>query len=442
MNKVIVYILFGIFALSLSSNVAVSTSWTKEAGELPFQVNQSDRIVIGTVKSINPGFEFTDVTISVDEWLKNPLSRDEITVRTEQGTNAFTAGAANFSLGKKALLMLKDEDAEKGRFRMLNMELGKHNISDRDAVIKEIANLSGSTKSVIRPPGGIQPLDPEVAKPAITKENASSIAARMIPMPVEKARIALVKDTHRYKTYWEFAYVENAENQAMLEIDATTGEVLAYFGPFKIGNKVSITEKQALEKAKESLFGFGINIDALELSQPDIKLNEQPKEKFYNIRWIQQKNGIPVYYGWITAGIDADTGGFISFVKQLNDVSGVDITPRITKNDVIATAKDFVAKNYDFTSSEVVNAGLEIRPLFHDEGAKGILTWKVTLGEQRLEYSLAEVWVDANNGNVVASDRTKGAGSSREVKILPIIIIVALIAVVLLVLYKKYWAHR
>lgn len=164
MNKIIVYILLGIFALSLSSNVAVSTSWTKEAGELPFQVNQSDRIVIGTVKSINPGFAFTDVTISVDEWLKNPLSRDEITVRTEQGTNAFTAGAANFSLGEKALLMLKDEDAEKGRFRMLNMELGKHNISDRDAVIKEIANLSGSTKSVIRPPGGIQPLDPEVAK--------------------------------------------------------------------------------------------------------------------------------------------------------------------------------------------------------------------------------------------------------------------------------------
>lgn len=264
----------------------------------------------------------------------------------------------------------------------------------------------------------------------------------MIPIPVEKARIALIKDTYRYKTFWEFAYVENAENQAMLEIDATTGEVTAYFGPFKIGNKVSITEKQALEKAKESLFGFGINIDALELSQPDIKLNEQPGGKFYNIRWIQQRNGIPVYYGWITAGIDADTGGFISFVKQLNDVSGVDTTPRIAKNDAIATAKDFVVKNFDFTSADVVNAGLEIRPLFQDEGAKGTLTWKITLGEQRSEYNLAEVWVDANTGKAIASDRTKGAGSSGEVKILPIIIIGALIAVVLVILYKKYWAHR
>ncbi len=442
MNKIAVYVLLVVFALVLFSNVAVSTSWDSVAIEIPYQVNHSDRIVIGTVKSASSSFDYTDVVIGVDEWLKNPLPRNEITVRTEWGTNAFTAGAAKFSVGEKAILMLKDEGIEKGRFRILNMELGKHNISDRDVVVKEITNLSGTTKPMLRPPGGILPLDPEVAKPAITKENASNIAARIIPMPVEKARIALIKDTYRYKTFWEFIYVENAENQALLEIDATTGEVLAYFGPFKTGKNVSITEKQALEKAKESLLSFGINIDALELSQPDIKLNEQPGGKNYDIRWIQQKNGIPVYYGWISAGIDAETGGFISFVKQLNDVSGVGTTPKIAKNDAIATAKDFVVKNFGFTSADLVDAGLEIRPLFQDEGTKGTLTWKITLGEQRLEYNMAQIWVDANTGNVIASDRTKGGGSSVGGKTLPLIAIGALIAVILLVLYKKYWMRR
>lgn len=138
MNKLAVYVLLGIFAFVLLSNSAVSTLWAPEAGEILFQVNHSDRIVIGTVKELRPSFEYTDVIISVDEWLKNPLPRNEITVRTEWGTNAFTAGAAKFSVGERVLLMLKDMDAEKGSFSMSFMELGKRSVSDIDAVIKEV----------------------------------------------------------------------------------------------------------------------------------------------------------------------------------------------------------------------------------------------------------------------------------------------------------------
>ncbi len=141
MNKLAVYVLLGIFAFVLLSNSAVSTSWEPEAREIPFQVNHSDRIVIGTVKELGPSFEYTDVIINVDEWLKNPLPRNEITVRTERGTNAFTAGAANFTVGEKTLLMLKDMDAEKGKFSMPFMELGKRPVSDRDEVIVIIDKL-------------------------------------------------------------------------------------------------------------------------------------------------------------------------------------------------------------------------------------------------------------------------------------------------------------
>lgn len=138
MNKMVVYVLFGIFAFGLFPNTAVSTSWDPEAKEIPFQVNHSDRIVVGTVKSASSSFDYTDVIISVDEWLKNSLPRNEITVRTEWGTNAFTAGAAKFSVGEKVLLMLKDVDTEKGKFSMPFMELGKRSVSDRDEVIKAI----------------------------------------------------------------------------------------------------------------------------------------------------------------------------------------------------------------------------------------------------------------------------------------------------------------
>lgn len=138
MNKMVVHALLGIFAFALFSNATVSALWAPEANEIPYQVNHSERIVIGTVKELHPSFEYTDAVISVDEWLKNPLPIIEITVRTEQGTNAFTEGAANFSLGEKALLMLKDVDAEKGKFSMPFMELGKRPVSDRDAVVKEV----------------------------------------------------------------------------------------------------------------------------------------------------------------------------------------------------------------------------------------------------------------------------------------------------------------
>ncbi|MBE0427951.1 MAG: hypothetical protein IBX72_15060 [Nitrospirae bacterium] len=145
MNKPVVCALVGIFAIILFSNSTVSASWSVEAGELSYQVNHSDRIVTGTVDTISPGFDYTDVVINVDDWLNNQLPGNKITVRTERGTNAFTAGAANFSAGEKVLLMLNDDDVEKGRFKMAFMELGKHPVSDRDAVIKAITEQEKAT---------------------------------------------------------------------------------------------------------------------------------------------------------------------------------------------------------------------------------------------------------------------------------------------------------
>lgn len=119
------------------------------------QVYFSDRIVIGTVKELRPSADFTDVSIKVDEWLKNPLPKEEITVRIGR-PNIVPPYPVNFSMGEKTLLMLEDAEVEKGRFKLLNLDLGKHPVSDRDEVIVIIDKL-------LSPVATTPPIKPETS---------------------------------------------------------------------------------------------------------------------------------------------------------------------------------------------------------------------------------------------------------------------------------------
>lgn len=149
-KKVAVYTLLGVFAIGLFSNIG-SALLAAEAEGTPGQLNESerisrlgphsiynqvyfsDRIVLGTVKELRPSWDFTDVSIKVDEWLKNPLPKEEITVRIGR-PNIVPPNATNFSVGEKTLLMLEDAEVEKGIFILLYRDLGKHPVSDRDEV--------------------------------------------------------------------------------------------------------------------------------------------------------------------------------------------------------------------------------------------------------------------------------------------------------------------
>ncbi len=185
MNKIAECFLLGIFVLGLVSNVTASELSAVEAGGTPAPLNQSERIsrlgphsmynqvyfsnriVVGTVKELRPSSEFTDVLISVDEWLKNPLPKEEIIVRIERETNV-TMGTVNFSVGEKALLMLKDEDEAKGRFKMLYIDLGKHPVSDRDEVI---AILGKSTSPLATTP----PIKSDIPHPNPTAQASPKV---------------------------------------------------------------------------------------------------------------------------------------------------------------------------------------------------------------------------------------------------------------------------
>ncbi len=99
---------------------------------------RTDRIVAGTVTDIQAFYDHTVVTIKIDCWLKNPLQAETITVRTECGTGVWTEDAASFALNETAILMLKDVDASKNRFRMVCGDVGKHPMSNMDAILEEL----------------------------------------------------------------------------------------------------------------------------------------------------------------------------------------------------------------------------------------------------------------------------------------------------------------
>jgi hypothetical protein len=130
-------IVFTLTLLLVTPNLAAAL-FTQEAEEIPYQINNSDRIVIGTVSKIDICDYYTNNSITVKEWLYNPLPEKTIIVRTNIGTNAWTEDEAEFTQNESVLLMLMDQRPDKGIFRMFIGFPGKHPISDRDAVVQEL----------------------------------------------------------------------------------------------------------------------------------------------------------------------------------------------------------------------------------------------------------------------------------------------------------------
>jgi hypothetical protein len=149
-------ILFTFILLLLMPNLTSAMLDAKTA-EIPYQIENSDRIVIGTVSDINPYSTYTIYTITVKEWLYNPLPVDTIKVETRIGTNVSVEDEAESTKNESVLLMLKDADINDRLFDVTFGFPGKHPVSDRDEIIKElkaqgkwkredkIGNISNST---------------------------------------------------------------------------------------------------------------------------------------------------------------------------------------------------------------------------------------------------------------------------------------------------------
>lgn len=128
-----------IFILVFTSTTASATSWPLDVLEISYQVDHSDRIIAGNVSNIEQFENHTVVTIKVDEWLMNPLPEDEIFVITEIGIGYELVGEPKFTENETVILMLEDINVSENRFRVRWGEFGKHPISDKEAIVREIA---------------------------------------------------------------------------------------------------------------------------------------------------------------------------------------------------------------------------------------------------------------------------------------------------------------
>ncbi|WP_406656996.1 hypothetical protein V7O62_00190 [Methanolobus sp. ZRKC2] len=115
-----------------------------ESAEISYQVEHSDRIVIGTVTEIQSYYDYSIITVEAHEWLMNPISSPAIKIKTGIGTNLDTEDEARFSVNETAILMLKETDLESNAFRVAVGEPGKHPLSDKDAITNEILKLQAS----------------------------------------------------------------------------------------------------------------------------------------------------------------------------------------------------------------------------------------------------------------------------------------------------------
>jgi hypothetical protein len=131
------FIIFTVALILLVPDLAAA-ELTEDAGKIPDQVSHSDRIVIGTVSQIDTYYNYTIYTITITEWLYNPLNTETIKVKTEIGTNFWTEDEAEFTQNESALLMLRDKDSNKQLFSVTFGSPGKRPVSDRNRVIEEL----------------------------------------------------------------------------------------------------------------------------------------------------------------------------------------------------------------------------------------------------------------------------------------------------------------
>jgi hypothetical protein len=185
-------ILFTFGLLLLAPNLT-KAALVSEADEIPYQINNSDHIIIGKVSGNHVYSDHTIGTIKTEEWLYNPLFMNTIKVRTEKGTSMDTEDQPELIQNESVLLMLNDrdgiyndEDIDKQLFIITCGFPGKHPISDRNAVIKElkaqgkwkgenqIGNMTNQTEKITNTETTGSPKENVTEKKTVDKEKAEN----------------------------------------------------------------------------------------------------------------------------------------------------------------------------------------------------------------------------------------------------------------------------
>lgn len=264
--------LFVLILLLASTNVATAVL-SSEAGEIPYQINNSDRIIIGTAIDIQPFSDYTIVTIGVDEWLMNPLSTETITVRTKVGTNFWIEDEPTFDLNETIILMLEDVNINEDRFRVVFGAPGKHPLSAKDAVLQELNAREQGQDS-----GGktaLDNMDPMLYDTQIYASNNNiniEEALRRFQLQDIAGKLNAELSTNEAETFAGLWIVHNPDFKIVVQFTRDGGETIKpYLKPYtELDNivevrttRVSLSDLQrAQANASESARALDIPVDS------------------------------------------------------------------------------------------------------------------------------------------------------------------------------------
>lgn len=249
----------------------------------------------------------------------------------------------------------------------------------------------------------------------VSLEDAIKAVKNIWPLVPANATVKayIIKDDHEEIVFWDISWRNSGETLLTAQVDAEKGTVCGVLD-LRLIRESRVDNIKSASKAVEIARGFLIDIlrklgiDLSQLSNPDVKLDvaqiEDGPQITYLVVWQQIYRGLRVVRGFVAVTINAEKGIPAGFRINLIDVSRVDTSPVIQRDEAVQIARTLAEqRGYRVGGVESVELCI-IRPNYYWSGLLGrlgnpTLVWLVVLRDP-CGYPI-EVHVDAKTGEVV-----------------------------------------
>ena len=253
-------------------------------------------------------------------------------------------------------------------------------------------------------------LDPQKTSVKISLEEAIEKVKAVWSVPSDEVTgFKLRRDDWKDYTRWELEWRVNGSG-LMADVDAETGKVMVIVDHRRSGGVDNLKDvNKAIELAEKVLMRLEIGTE--DLSTPIVMKNDDPKFT-YVVIWKQFYKGITVKTANVIVEIDADTLKPVGFSNGLMDIHEVNTVPKISENQAIETAVNFLEsetiKSKGYNKCKILKTELVIARPNYDPSqdkilvpmGKPTLVWYIYTSDD-ITGRLLDVMADAQTGSVV-----------------------------------------
>jgi len=253
------------------------------------------------------------------------------------------------------------------------------------------------------------------ANPTISKDEAIEIISRKWEIPSNDVTTIskLQYDKLQDNKIWVIKMYHKGSLIITARIDSKTGKVVTICDHRRLGEVNNVEEMSSvIEIAKKVLNEQEVDINLLgspKVTPPNMSHGSVTK-KTYRITWYQTYKGVKVN-GFVRVRVDKETLLPVEFSNFLLNVDNIDVNPKISEKEAIASAKSFLetevvtSKGYSsFTikTLELVidkpNYDIETNDLLVPEG-NPLLAWYLQAVDE--SDKLVDLLVDAHTSEIV-----------------------------------------